>query len=229
MTLPALELQRVSRVYKEGAGQLEIFRNLSLTVHAGEIVALVGHSGSGKSSLLHIAGLLEAPTDGSVFVAGQNCTALDDDARTRIRRIGIGFVYQFHHLLPEFTAIENVVIPQLIAGSPRAAAEKRARDLLDRLGLADRGQHRPAELSGGEQQRVAIARAIANKPLLLLGDEPTGNLDPETSQRVHDEFLRLIREEGLGALIATHNIELASRMSRVVTLRKGQLVDGLPA
>jgi lipoprotein-releasing system ATP-binding protein len=229
MTLPALELQRVSRVYKEGAGQLEIFRNLSLTVHAGEIVALVGHSGSGKSSLLHIAGLLEAPTDGSVFVAGQNCTTLDDDARTRIRRIGIGFVYQFHHLLPEFTAIENVVIPQLIAGSPRAAAEKRARDLLDRLGLADRGQHRPAELSGGEQQRVAIARAIANKPLLLLGDEPTGNLDPETSQRVHDEFLRLIREEGLGALIATHNIELASRMSRVVTLRKGQLVDGLPA
>jgi len=225
---PALELRNVARVYREGSGSLEIFRNLSLAVHAGEIVALVGHSGSGKSSLLHIAGLLEAPSAGEVHVAGQNCTSLDDKARTRIRRIGIGFVYQFHHLLPEFTALENVVMPQLIAGQSRAQAEKRAREILGRLGLASRQHHQPAELSGGEQQRVAIARAIANRPLLLLGDEPTGNLDPETAQQVHEEFLRLIREEGLGALIATHNLELASRMSRAVWLHKGQLVDGLP-
>lgn len=225
---PALELRNIARVYKEGAGELEIFRNLSLNVHAGEIVALVGQSGSGKSSLLHIAGLLEAPTSGEVYVAGLNCTSLDDNARTRIRRIGIGFVYQFHHLLPEFTALENVVMPQLIAGAGKAAAEKRARDILQRLGLGSRLDHQPAALSGGEQQRVAIARAIANRPLLLLGDEPTGNLDPETSHQVHEEFLRLIREEGLAALIATHNIELAKRMSRVVTLSKGHLVDGLP-
>lgn len=225
---PALELKNVARVYREGAGSLEIFRNLSLTVHAGEIVALVGHSGSGKSSLLHIAGLLEAPSAGEVCVAGQNCSSLDDKARTRIRRIGIGFVYQFHHLLPEFTALENVVMPQLIAGQSRAQAENRAREILDRLGLASRQHHQPAQLSGGEQQRVAIGRAIANRPLLLLGDEPTGNLDPETAQQVHEEFLRLIREEGLGALIATHNLELASRMSRVVWLHKGQLVDGAP-
>jgi lipoprotein-releasing system ATP-binding protein len=225
---PALELRKVARVYQDASGSLEIFRDLSLAVHAGEIVALVGQSGSGKSSLLHIAGLLEAPSAGEVFVAGQNCTSLDDRARTRIRRIGIGFVYQFHHLLPEFTALENVVIPQLIAGADRDSARKRAQDILRRLGLESREHHQPAALSGGEQQRVAIARAIANKPLLLLGDEPTGNLDPETSQHVHDEFLRLIREEGLGALIATHNIELAKRMSRVVTLRKGELVDGLP-
>lgn len=225
---PALQLKDVARVYKDASGSLEIFRKLSLAVHAGEIVALVGQSGSGKSSLLHIAGLLEAPSDGEVYVAGQNCTSLDDKARTRIRRIGIGFVYQFHHLLPEFTALENVVVPQLIAGTRRSAAVQRARDILSRLGLANREHHQPAALSGGEQQRVAIARAIANKPLLLLGDEPTGNLDPETSQHVHEEFLRLIKEEGLGALIATHNIELAKRMSRIVTLQKGQLVEGLP-
>ena len=225
--VPALDLQHVSRSYKEGAGLLEIFKDLSLSVYAGEIVALVGQSGSGKSSLLHIAGLLEAPTDGDVLVAGQNCTKLDDAARTRIRRIGIGFIYQFHHLLPEFTAEENVIIPQLIAGANKADARKRAKELLDRMGLASRGHHRPSELSGGEQQRVAIARAIANRPLLLLGDEPTGNLDPETSQHVHDELLRLIHEEGLAALIATHNLELAQRMSRVVSLARGKLVDGL--
>lgn len=225
--VPALDLRRIARTYQEGAGVLEIFRDLSLAVHAGEIVALVGQSGSGKSSLLHIAGLLEAPTAGEVLVAGQNCTALDDTARTRIRRIGIGFIYQFHHLLPEFTAEENVIIPQLIAGANKTDARARALDLLQRMGLGERGHHRPAELSGGEQQRVAIARAIANRPLLLLGDEPTGNLDPETSQRVHDELLRLIHEEGLAALIATHNIELAQRMSRVVSLARGQLVDGL--
>jgi lipoprotein-releasing system ATP-binding protein len=223
----ALELRSVDRSYSEGAGRLDIFKNLDLKVYAGEIVALVGQSGAGKSSLLHIAGLLEAPTGGEVFISGQNCTALDDEARTRIRRIGIGFVYQFHHLLPEFSALENVVMPQLIAGVTAAAAKDRARELLSRLGLEARVEHRPSELSGGEQQRVAIARAIANRPLLLLADEPTGNLDPETSRRVHHEFLRLISEEGLGALIATHNIALAKQMSRVVSLQSGKLVDGL--
>ncbi len=224
---PALELRSVDRSYSEGAGRLDIFKGLNLEVHAGEIVALVGQSGAGKSSLLHIAGLLEAPTGGEVFIAGQNCTTLDDTARTRIRRVGIGFVYQFHHLLPEFSAVENVVMPQLIAGVEKAAATARAKELLARLGLSQRLQHRPAEMSGGEQQRVAIARAIANRPLLLLADEPTGNLDPETSRHVHEEFLRLIHEEGLGALIATHNIALAKRMSRIVSLQSGMLVDGL--
>ena len=227
MMAPALELRNVARSYAEGTGRLDIFKDLALEVYAGEIVALVGQSGAGKSSLLHIAGLLEAPTSGDVFISGQNCTALDDTARTRIRRIGIGFVYQFHHLLPEFSAVENVVMPQLIAGATKLAAIERAKELLDRLGLAERFQHRPAELSGGEQQRVAIARAIANRPLLLLADEPTGNLDPDTAARVHEEFLRLIKEEGLGALIATHNIALAQRMSRVVSLQSGELVDGL--
>jgi lipoprotein-releasing system ATP-binding protein len=225
--IPALELRQVSRSYAEGTGRLDIFRNLALEVYAGEIVALVGQSGAGKSSLLHIAGLLEAPTAGEVFISGQNCTALDDTSRTRIRRIGIGFVYQFHHLLPEFSAVENVVMPQLIAGATKVAAEARAKELLDRLGLSARLDHRPSEMSGGEQQRVAIARAIANRPLLLLADEPTGNLDPDTAGRVHEEFLRLIKEEGLGALIATHNIALAKRMSRVVSLQSGILVDGV--
>ena len=227
MMTPALELRHVDRSYAEGAGRLDIFKDLALEVYAGEIVALVGQSGAGKSSLLHIAGLLEAPTAGEVFISGQNCTKLDDVARTRIRRIGIGFVYQFHHLLPEFSALENVVMPQLIAGATKPAAVERARDLLGRLGLAERFEHRPSEMSGGEQQRVAIARAIANRPLLLLADEPTGNLDPDTAARVHVEFLRLIKEEGLGALIATHNIALAKRMSRVVSLQSGLLVDGL--
>jgi lipoprotein-releasing system ATP-binding protein len=223
----ALELRGVDRSYAEGAGRLDIFKGLNLQVHSGEIVALVGQSGAGKSSLLHIAGLLEAPTGGDVFISGQNCTTLDDAARTRIRRIGIGFIYQFHHLLPEFSAVENVVMPQLIAGVSKAEAQARAKDLLSRLGLSQRFSHRPAELSGGEQQRVAIARAIANRPLLLLADEPTGNLDPDTSHRVHEEFLRLIHDEGLGALIATHNIDLAKRMSRIMSLNRGVLVDGL--
>jgi lipoprotein-releasing system ATP-binding protein len=223
---PALELRAVSRFYAEGKGQLEVFRDLDLTVRPGEIVALVGQSGSGKSSLLHIAGLLEAPTAGEVFIAGQNCSMLDDRARTRIRRIGIGFVYQFHHLLPEFSALENVMMPQLIAGSSRAEAEERAADLLTRMGLAARIAHRPSELSGGEQQRVAIARALANRPLLLLADEPTGNLDPETAAHVHEELLRLIAEEGLGALVATHNLDLARGMSRIARLERGRIAEG---
>jgi lipoprotein-releasing system ATP-binding protein len=225
---PALELRDVARSYGDGAARLDIFKGLNLAVHPGEVVALVGQSGAGKSSLLHIAGLLERPTSGAVLISGQNVSALDDGARTAIRRIGIGFVYQFHHLLPEFSALENVVMPQLIAGASRAEADARASELLTRLGLAPRLHHRPAELSGGEQQRVAIARAIANRPLLLLADEPTGNLDPPTAARVHDEFMRLIRDEGLAALIATHNLELAARMSRVVSLADGKLVDGLP-
>jgi lipoprotein-releasing system ATP-binding protein len=223
--VPALELRNVSRSYAEGKGRLEVFRDLNLKVYPGEIVALVGQSGSGKSSLLHIAGLLESPTAGEVFIAGRNCSELDDMARTRIRRIGVGFVYQFHHLLPEFSARENVVIPQLIAGATKPAAKARAEELLARLGLAERMDHRPAELSGGEQQRVAIARAIANRPLLLLADEPTGNLDPATAERVHNELLRLIREEGLGALVATHNHELAGGMSRIARLEQGQIFE----
>lgn len=221
---PALELRSVARSYSEGKGRLDVFKDLDLTVRAGEIVALVGQSGSGKSSLLHIAGLLEAPTAGDVLIAGQNCSQLDDQARTRIRRIGIGFVYQFHHLLPEFNALENVMMPQLIAGTGKSAAEDRARELLSRMGLEARMAHRPAELSGGEQQRVAIARALANRPLLLLADEPTGNLDPGTAARVHEELLRLIEAEGLGALVATHNLDLAQGMSRIARLERGKIV-----
>jgi lipoprotein-releasing system ATP-binding protein len=223
---PALELRHVARSYSEGASRLDVFLDASIKVHSGEIVALVGQSGSGKSSLLHIAGLLETPTAGEVFVAGQNCTALDDASRTRIRRIGIGFVYQFHHLLPEFSALENVMMPQLIAGADKPAARKRALELLERFGLSSRSEHRPAELSGGEQQRVAISRALANRPLLLLADEPTGNLDPKTSDQVHAEFLRVIAEEGVGALVATHNVELARRMTRLVRLENGKLMPG---
>ncbi len=223
---PTLELHNITRVYGAGEQTLEIFRNLSLSLSPGEIVGLVGPSGAGKSSLLHIAGLLEKPTGGEVVIAGQNCNAMDDKTRTAVRRIGIGFVYQFHHLLPEFSALENVIIPQLIAGTQKAAAADRARDLLGRMKLSHRLEHRPAELSGGEQQRVAIARAIANRPLLLLADEPTGNLDPPTGELVHQEFVRLIREEGLAALVATHNLEFAKRMSRVVRLSNGALVEG---
>ena len=222
---PALELRGLARSFAEGKGRLEIFKELNLTVRPGEIVALVGQSGSGKSSLLHIAGLLEAPTAGEVLIAGQNCASLDDKARTRIRRIGIGFVYQFHHLLPEFSALENVIIPQLIAGTTKKAATERARELLVRMGLEPRIEHRPSELSGGEQQRVAIARALANRPLLLLADEPTGNLDPSTASRVHEELLRLISEEGLGALVATHNHDLARGMSRIARLEHGRIFE----
>lgn len=222
---PALELRHVTRTYGKGETALTVFRDQSLTIRAGEVVALIGQSGSGKSSLLHMAGLLERPTTGEVLIAGQNCTRMDDAARTRVRRIGIGFVYQFHHLLPEFTALENVMMPQLIAGASDRSAKVRATDLLGRLGLKHRMHHRPAEMSGGEQQRVAIARALANRPLLLLADEPTGNLDPGTAELVHHEFMRLIHEEGLGALIATHNIELGRRMTRMVHMTGGQLVD----
>ncbi|MBN9553409.1 MAG: ABC transporter ATP-binding protein [Alphaproteobacteria bacterium] len=220
-----LRLENVSRRYREGEGQLEIFRDLNLTLRAGEIVALVGQSGVGKSSLLHMAGLLETPSGGEIYIDGMAASRLPDQERTRIRRDMIGFVYQAHHLLPEFDALENVVMPQMIAGRGRSEAAAEARRLLVALGLGTRLTHRPAQLSGGEQQRVAIARALANKPRILLADEPTGNLDPRTSGGVFDALLQVTRAEGLAALIATHNFQLADRMDRALVLEQGRLVD----
>jgi len=221
-----LRLENVTRLYKEGEGQLEIFSDLNLTLQSGEIVALVGQSGAGKSSLLHMAGLLEAPTSGEIYINGAAASRLPDQDRTRIRRDTIGFVYQAHHLLPEFDALENVVLPQMIAGKSRSEAEAGARRLLDMLGLGKRYTHRPAQLSGGEQQRVAIARAMANRPRILLADEPTGNLDPKTSGGVFDSLIATVRAEGLAALIATHNFDLAARMDRALLLDQGKLVSG---
>ena len=223
---PALRLAAVERRFRTEAGELPVLRGADLALAAGEIVALVAPSGTGKSTLLHLAGLLERPDAGEVLVAGRAAGTLSDDARTAIRRTAIGFVYQFHHLLPEFTAEENVVLPQLAAGTPRRAARERARGLLASFGLAGREQHRPGRLSGGEQQRVAIARALANAPQVLLADEPTGNLDLGTANRVFEELLQAVRGQGLAALIATHNPELAARMDRVVTLREGRVVAG---
>ncbi|HEX4635206.1 MAG TPA: ABC transporter ATP-binding protein [Rhizomicrobium sp.] len=224
-----LKLADITRRYKEGEGQLEVFSGLNLSVNTGEIVALVGQSGAGKSSLLHIAGLLEAPTGGEIYIEGMPVTGLPDAERTRIRRDRLGFVYQAHHLLPEFDALENVVLPQMIAGRSRIDAAKEATRLLTVLGLGKRLTHRPAQLSGGEQQRVAIARALANKPRLLLADEPTGNLDPKTAGGVFEALIQITRAEGLGALVATHNFELASRMDRALLLVEGKLVEGLRA
>lgn len=220
----ALELRAVVRTYKQAAGSLPVLRGASLALHSGEIVALVGPSGAGKSTLLHVAGLLEKPDGGSVAVDGRAAENLDDGERTRLRRETIGFVYQFHHLLPEFSAVENVMIPQMVAGVSRSAARERARGLLDRVGLLPRESHRPARLSGGEQQRVAIMRALANDPRVLLADEPTGNLDHGTGDRVMAELIGLVRDTGLAALVATHNLELAQRMDRVVEMRDGLLV-----
>jgi lipoprotein-releasing system ATP-binding protein len=222
-----LKLENITRLYKEGEGQLEIFSGLNLSIATGEIVALVGQSGAGKSSLLHIAGLLEAPTSGEIYIEGMPVTGLPDAERTRIRRDRLGFVYQAHHLLPEFDALENVVLPQMIAGRSRADAAAEATRLLGVLGLGQRLTHRPSQLSGGEQQRVAIARALANKPRLLLADEPTGNLDPKTAGGVFDSLIEITRAEGLCALIATHNFDLASRMDRALLLDQGKLVEGL--
>jgi lipoprotein-releasing system ATP-binding protein len=221
-----LRLENLSRLYKEGEGQLEIFRGLNMALAPGEIVALVGPSGAGKSSLLHIAGLLEAPSAGEIYIDGAAVSRLPEQDRTRIRRDTIGFVYQAHHLLPEFDALENVVLPQMIAGKSRADAAIEATRLLGLLGLGQRLTHRPAQLSGGEQQRVAIARAMANKPRILLADEPTGNLDPKTSGGVFDALIATVRAEGVAALIATHNVELAARMDRVLSLYQGTLVVG---
>ncbi len=218
---PAVALQKVARTYRQASAGLEVLKSVSLSVMPGEIVAVVGPSGAGKSTLLHIAGLLDRPSAGSVFFAGEDCTGIGDDRRTAIRRGGIGFVYQFHHLLPEFSALENIVLPQMIAGRSRREAALHARELLERIGLAERATHRPARLSGGEQQRVAMARALANRPRVLIADEPTGNLDPQTASSVFEMLLATVRNRGVAALIATHNIELADRMDRRLVLRDG--------
>jgi lipoprotein-releasing system ATP-binding protein len=223
---PALRLESVARRYVQGDATLEVFRDVSLTVRRGELVALIGQSGAGKSSLLHMAGLLEAPSEGEIWVDGLAASALPDRERTRLRRDRIGFVYQAHHLLPEFSALENVMMPQLIAGRAKADAAREAARLLGVLGLAQRLTHRPTQLSGGEQQRVAIARAIANHPSLLLADEPTGNLDPRTAANVFDALVALVQAEGLAALVATHNSELTGKMDRSLVLQEGRLVDG---
>lgn len=216
-----LRLEGVTRTFGSGDTALMILRGANLTLRAGELVALVGPSGAGKSTLLHIAGLLEPPTSGRVLVGGADCVRLGDTARTRLRRETIGFVYQFHHLLPEFSARENVMIPQMIGGLSRRDARGRADQLLKMVGLEARADHRPAKLSGGEQQRVAIVRAIANVPRVMLADEPTGNLDPQTATEVFAQLRHIVRATGLAALIATHNLELASAMDRTLELRDG--------
>ncbi len=221
----ALQLSGVERTYGQGETSLSILKDANFELRSGEIVALVAPSGTGKSTLLHLAGLLEHPDAGEVFINGKPCGTLSDEERTSIRRSDIGFVYQFHHLLPEFSALENIMMPQMIAGLAPKEAHVRAKALLDYMRIGHRAEHRPAELSGGEQQRVAIARAVANAPLLLLADEPTGNLDPETASYVFDALEALVRQSGLAALIATHNHDLAARMDRRVTLSEGKIVE----
>ncbi len=224
MSDPVLHLQGLKKTYNQGLpGEVQVLRGVDLTVTAGEVVALVAPSGAGKSTMLHIAGLLDVPDTGTVSLAGQDMTGRSDRKRTAARRSDIGVIYQCHHLLPEFSALENIVLPQLAAGTARKDAEARALDLLDRVGIAPRADHRPAALSGGEQQRVAFCRALANKPRLLLADEPTGNLDPETSDQVFGALMELVRGTGLSALIATHNMELAARMDRMVRMDAGRL------
>ena len=222
---PVIELKNVYRSFKQGTQNLQVLRGVELEIEKGEIVALVGPSGSGKSTMLQIAGLLEKPTKGDIYLDGQNCSKLGDTMRTLLRRDYLGFVYQYHNLLADFDAVEYVMIPQLIAGVKVKAAEERAKWLLKKMGLDKRFKHRPAEMSGGEQQRVAIARALANAPKLLLADEPTGNLDPKTSETVFAALLAVVKETGLSALIATHNFELADRMDRKVKLDGGKLID----
>jgi lipoprotein-releasing system ATP-binding protein len=222
---PALRLLAVERHYKEGSGRLSILTGANLDVYPGETVALVAPSGAGKSTVLHLAGLLEKPDGGDVEIGGRLTGTLGDAERTTIRRLQIGFVYQFHHLLPEFSALENVMMPQMIRGLGRPEAARRAEELLAYMKLEPRKAHRPSELSGGEQQRVAIARAVANAPRLLLADEPTGNLDPKTSHYVFDALDALVRASGLAALIVTHNMDLAARMDRRITLDAGKIVE----
>lgn len=223
MSNTVLQLTSVTRSFTQGGETLEVLRGIDLTIKRGEIVALVGESGSGKSTLLQIAGLLDTPTSGEVIIEDINASQAKDNERTRLRLKHLGFVYQFHHLLPEFSARENIAIPQMIAGMSYNAATKHADELLESLGLAARATHRPGALSGGEQQRVAIARALAGTPSLILADEPTGNLDPTTAESVFAIFVSLARSRGLSALVATHNLELARRMDRVVTLGKGKI------
>jgi lipoprotein-releasing system ATP-binding protein len=223
MSEPVLSIRGLERSYVTGAGPLTVLRGVDLDVMPGEIVGLIGPSGSGKSSLLHAAGLLEHPNAGRITIEGRDCSDLPDRDRTRVRLATIGFVYQFHHLLPEFTALDNVALPLMIAGVARAKAQARAGELLGELGLADRLQHQPAQMSGGEQQRVAVARALANSPRLLLADEPTGNLDPTTSTAVFENLYNLARRTGVAAVVATHNLELARHMDRVFALKDGHL------
>ncbi|HET9572721.1 MAG TPA: ABC transporter ATP-binding protein [Methyloceanibacter sp.] len=222
---PQLRLERLERGYTQGNRRIEVLKGASASFFPGETVALLGPSGAGKSTLLHIAGLLERPDKGAVIINGVECGKLSDSEQTRMRRMEVGFVYQFHHLLPEFSALENVVLPQLILGLTREKAEERGRELLKSLGLDERWDHRPAELSGGEQQRVAIARAVANDPKVLLADEPTGNLDPPTAERVFEQLLTLVRRSGVAAVIATHNLDLAARMDRILRLSDGLLIE----
>ncbi|MGB0747753.1 MAG: ABC transporter ATP-binding protein [Magnetospiraceae bacterium] len=226
MSDAALQLSGVTRTFKQGGGgTLDVLRGIDFTIQKGELVALVGPSGAGKSTLLHIAGLLEKPSSGAVLINGEDCSGASDSQRTMVRRQQLGFVYQYHHLLAEFTAEENVAMPRIIAGISKSEAQARARDLLDRMGLGERLTHRPGELSGGEQQRVAIARALANEPALLLADEPTGNLDPETADSVFKIMVERVRDQGLAALIATHNPDMARRMDRTVQLQTGTLIE----
>lgn len=225
MSSPALELRGVERTYRQASETLPVLRGVSFALQPGELVALVGPSGAGKSTLLHVAGLLERPDAGDVLIDGKSCGRMSDGERTEMRRTHLGFVYQFHHLLPEFSALENVMLPQMIAGVPRAKAEERARSLLGMVGLAPRESHRPARLSGGEQQRVAIVRALANQPRVLLGDEPTGNLDPHTADDVCAALIDIVRRTGLAALIATHNYDLAGRMDRILQIEEGIVVE----
>ena len=222
-----LRLNGISKCYNKGLpNEVQVLHDVDLSVKRGEVVALVAPSGAGKSTLLHIAGLLDTPDSGEVDIAGEAMVGQSDRRRTMVRREEVGFVYQFHHLLPEFSALENIVLPQLANGVPSSQASERAMQLLDSVGIAHRATHRPGALSGGEQQRVAFCRAMANQPKLLLADEPTGNLDPETSDTVFEALLRLVRDTGLSAVIATHNLELAARMDRQVRLDQGTLTDG---
>lgn len=225
MTPPVLELKGIERTYHTAAGALRVLRQTDLRIAAGELVGLVGPSGSGKSTLLHTAGLLERPEGGTILLDGIDCMKLNDSGRTGIRRKKIGFVYQFHHLLPEFNAIDNIAMPLMIAGVKKTKAREKASRLLAEMGLEERAFHQPAQLSGGEQQRVAIARALANDPRLVIADEPTGNLDPATTERVFGALIKMVREEGAGVLVATHNLALTQHMDRVLTLQDGQLVD----
>ena len=228
MTAPVLELSGINRAYKTAAGELNVLSGAELKLQAGELVGLIGPSGSGKSTLLHTAGLLERPEAGTVLLDGVDCLKLDDKSRTALRRSKIGFVYQFHHLLPEFNAADNVAMPLMIAGVSRKAAREKASELLAEMGLDHRADHQPGQMSGGEQQRVAIARALANTPRLVIADEPTGNLDPATTERVFATYIKMAREEGAAVLVATHNHALTAHMDRVLTLEDGKLVPYEP-
>lgn len=221
-----LELKDVQKAYRQGENRLEVLRGVNLAIQPGEVIALVAPSGAGKTTLLQIAGLLDRPDDGEVFLGGEAVGALDDAGRSRKRRASLGFIFQFHHLLPEFSALENVIVPQTIAGLSKKEAKSRGEELLAMLGLAERASHKPAALSGGEQQRVAIARALANAPKVVLADEPTGNLDHATAIRVTERLLQLSHGAGVGMLVATHNPELAGMMDRIVRMEDGILVDG---